>query len=181
MVQRMTGAGRVSANALSKEVGIGQPTLSRWLSEACSLAAVSERRENDGGTLERAPEDWSPQEKMMAVLESRAVNDNELGAWLRRRGLKEAHLRAWEQQTQEQATAVFAPREPKASLETRRRVKQLERELARKDKALAETSALLVLQGKMEALWAEEDDSTRQTSGSTSFRISQRRKRKGHG
>lgn len=179
MVQRMTGARRVSANSLSKEVGVGQPTLSLWLREAGMVTVVND--DDDDKARGRRPEDWSPQEKMSAVLESRTLSDAELGAWLRRKGLKEAHLREWEGRVQEQASAVFAPREARASVESRRRVKQLEKELARKDKALAETSALLVLQGKMEALWAEEDDPTRQSSASASSPTSRKRKRKGRG
>jgi len=178
MIQRMTGARRISANALSKEVGVAQPTLSLWLREASRVGVVSD---NDNDSPDRRPEEWSPQEKMMAVLEARSISDGDLGGWLRRKGLKVAHLRQWEELMQEQASAVFSPREPKASVESRRRVKQLEKELGRKDKALAETSALLVLQGKMEALWAEEDDPTRQSSGAASSRTSRKRKRKGRG
>ena len=40
----------------------------------------------------------------------------------------------------------------------RQRVKELERELRRKEKALAETAALLVLRKKMEAIWGDGED-----------------------
>jgi hypothetical protein len=114
-------------------------------------------------------------------MEAESVEETELGSWLRRKGLKEEHLIQWREALEERATAVFAPREPRASAESRRQVKQLEKELKRKDKALAETAALLVLQGKMQALWAEEDDATRQSSDETSSRISLRRKPRGRG
>ena len=84
-----------------------------------------------------------------------ADTEGELGSWLRCKGLTQAHLEQWQEALEERAAAVFAPREPRVSGESRKRVKELERELRRKDKALAETAALLVLQGKMEALWAE--------------------------
>jgi hypothetical protein len=41
-----------------------------------------------------------------------------------------------------------------------RQIRQLERDLARKDKALAEAAALLVLQKKVQAIWGDEDDDT---------------------
>ena len=41
MVQRMTPPGAISATALSAEVGVGQPTLSRWLREAASVDVVA--------------------------------------------------------------------------------------------------------------------------------------------
>jgi len=180
MVERMTGPRKVSANALSKEVGVPQGTLSRWLRMAGSVSSVSNDDERRKPKAKR-PEDWSPREKLAAVMEAGGVSDADLGAWLRRKGLTEEHLRQWQEALEDRAGAVFAPREQRASSEERRRVKELERELKRKDKALAETAALLVLQGKMEALWAAEDESTRQSSGEPSSRTSQKRKRKGRG
>ena len=42
-----------------------------------------------------AAEDWTPREKLEAVLEAGSLDDAELGAWLRRKGLKEVHLGRW--------------------------------------------------------------------------------------
>lgn len=177
MVQRMVGAGKVSSRALAREVGIHQSTLSRWRREASSVAAVTDSEHEKAAPTR--PEDWWPSEKLAAVMEAEVVSDADLGTWLRRKGLKEAHLRQWKETLQERATAVFAPREQRASAESRRQIKELERELKRKDKALAETAALLVLQGKMEALWAAEDDTTRQSNDEPSSRTSRRQKPRG--
>ena len=97
----------------------------------------------------------------------------------RRKGLTEEHLRQWRETLEERASAVFEPREPRVSAESRRRVLELERELKRKDKALAETAALLVLQGKMQALWADEDAPTRQSSDEPSSPASRKPKKRG--
>jgi len=180
MIQRMTGRRRMSAGALSKEVGVAQPTLSLWLREAGSLPAVKDDEKKRTPPARRA-EDWPAHEKLAAVMESESIAEADLGVWLRRRGLKEEHLRQWRETLEGRASAVFAPREPRANTESRKRVKELERQLKRKDKALAETAALLVLQGKMEALWAEEDDATRQTSDEPSSRTSRKRTRRGRG
>lgn len=177
MVQRMVGPGRVSANALSKEVGVAQPTLSLWLRQAGNLRGV--KADDDARQPARRPEDWSPREKLAAVLEAEGISEAELGGWLRRRGLTEEHLRQWREVLDERAGAVFAPREPRATAETRKRVKELERELKRKDKALAETAALLVLQGKVQALLAAEDDATRPSDDESSSRTSRKRRRRG--
>lgn len=173
MVGRMTGPGKVSAGALSREVGVPQPTLSLWLKAASRVSVVKD----DETTKPRArrPEDWTPEEKLAAVTEAAALSDADLGAWLRRKGLTEEHLRQW----RDTALSGLGARPSRASSEDRRRVKELERELQRKDKALAETAALLVLQGKMQALWAEKDDPTRQTSDEPSSRASRRRKQQG--
>ncbi len=174
MVERMTGPGKVSAGALSKEVGVPQPTLSLWLRAAGTVSPV-----NDDETTKpraRRPEDWTPQEKLAAVVEAAGVSDANLGAWLRRRGLTEEHIRQW----RDTALSGFGGQPSRSGSGDRRRVKELERELQRKDKALAETAALLVLQGKMEALWAGEDAPTRQTNDEPSSRASRRRKQRGH-
>ena len=177
MIQRLVGPARVSASALSREVGVAQATLSRWLASAGRLSVVSDDEEPKPRA--KRPEDWTPQSKLAAVMEAARLSDAELGAWLRSKGLTEEHLRQWREALEDGAAAVFAPREPRVSAESRRRVLELERELKRKDKALAETAALLVLQGKMEALWAEEDAPTRQSSDEPSSPASRKPKKRG--
>lgn len=155
MVQKMLG-GR-SANALAQEVGVNQPTLSRWLREAGTIRCVKRGKQNELGskTEGRRPDEWSAEEKLGAVLEAKGLSGAELGEFLRRRGLHEEQLREWE------AAAIESLRGRKGigkSPETKR-VKELERELRRKEKALAEAAALLVLRKKANALWGDEDAS----------------------
>ena len=111
---RMLGERRLSASALSKEVGIGQPTLSRWLKEASRVGVVNDS--DDENRVERRPEDWSPQEKLRAVVEAAELSEAELGVWLRRKGLKEEHLRQW----RELAMSAFTERPTRASVLLRR-------------------------------------------------------------
>lgn len=177
MIQRMVGRGKISASALSREVGVAQPTLSLWLKAAGRVSAVSDDEKSKPKVTR--PEDWTPQKKLEAVMEAARLSDAELGAWLRREGVTEEHLRQWRETVKERASAIFEPREPRVSAENRRRVLELERELKRKDKALAETAALLVLQGKMQALWEEEDAPTRQTSDEPSSPPSRKPKKRG--
>lgn len=162
--------------ALSRELGVSQPTLSRWLHEARNVGPVDSEREKKP---ERGPESWSPREKLEAVLEAARLSDVELGSWLRRRGLTEEHLRQWRGTLEERVDAVFSPPKPeRQSPGSRKRERELERELRRKDKALAETAALLVLRGKLDALWAGEDVTTRQTSDEPSSKQSTKRNRR---
>lgn len=78
MVQKMLG-GR-SANSLAQEIGMNQPTLSKWLRDASSLRAVKRREQNEPGKTEgRRPDDWSAEEKLEAVLEAKRLSDSELG------------------------------------------------------------------------------------------------------
>jgi len=159
MVQRMLGPRAVSANALSSEIGVHQPTLSRWLRSARdTMPIMSNRpRPSSGSPLApsaRRPEDWKPEERLRAVVEAAGLREAELGEFLRRSGLHEATLAEW------RATALEAlgPRRP--SGKEGKRVRELERELRRKERALAEAAALLVLQKKVHAIWGDEDEST---------------------
>lgn len=188
MVLRMTGARAVTATALAEEVGIAQPTLSRWLREAGGGAV-------EGATAITAPQLPAPehgadpvddrpvatttppsaptrttspgaprgsQDRFHLVMVAEGLGDAALGAFLRREGVHGAELTQWRQAMLE----ALAPPQGASSSGTadRRRVVHLERELARKDKALAEAAALLLLQKKLRAYLGGEDDDTQDRS-----------------
>ena len=80
MVQRMVGPAAISASRLALEVGVGQPTLSKWLREAQgSIGAVKFDSPPPPPATPRRPEDWSPEERLQAVLEASRLKDDELG------------------------------------------------------------------------------------------------------
>jgi hypothetical protein len=106
----------------------------------------------------KRPQDWNAKEKLAAVLEAASLSDEELGAFLRSKGLHEAQLQQWHDQMLAGLEPLTVPRGKKAP-ETKR-VRELEKELRRKDKALAETAALLVLKKKAQEIWGGEDDDT---------------------
>jgi len=164
MVRRMVGPSAVTASELERETGIPQPTLSRWLRGAGSVRLVSTKHDGpsavDAAHPEaKRPQDWSAKERMQLVLEAEGIGDQELGELLRRRGVHLEQLDAWRRALDDAfARPTASRRSPEA-----KRIKALEREIARKDKALAETAALLVLQKKLHLLLpaqADEDDDT---------------------
>jgi transposase-like protein len=106
----------------------------------------------------RRPQDFSPEEKLRIVQQASQLQDAELGAFLRREGLHEADLAEWREQVSEGALAALAGRRQRTT--EQKRVRKLESELRRKEKALAEAAALLILAKKSRALWPEEDDDT---------------------
>ena len=161
MVQKMLG-GR-SANSVAQEAGVNQPTLSKWLRDARTLRDVSKRKseQEPRKSAERRPADWSAEEKLAAVEQARGLSETELGELLRREGLHEEQLREWQQSVETAALeSLRGIRKTKATSAETKRIKELERELRRKEKALAETAALLVLRKKADALWGDEDAST---------------------
>lgn len=146
MVQKMTGPGARSANELAAEIGVHQTTLSEWKRKAMGKTATKSKR----------PQDWSAKEKLEAVNAAASLSEEELGGFLRSRGLHQVELERWRQEVLK-ALQGESRRLPKGSPE-KRRIRELERELRRKEKALAEAAALLVLQKKARAIWGDEDD-----------------------
>ena len=163
MVEKLAGPNPMSSVALAAETGVPQPTLSRWLREATTLRRrmTKQRDEEDAAVaaVEGAPEgpERTPEEMLSLVIEAASVPATELGEWLRRKGIHAAQLEEWRGVA---LSGFTGKREPSKDKVTARHIRQLERELARKDKALAEAAALLVLKKKVQEIWGDEDDDT---------------------
>jgi transposase len=148
VLQRLVGPHAVSATALAKELGVSQESLSRWLRQARSV-----------GEMPASKKQWTGAEKLRVVTAAAGLTGSDLGAFLRREGLHEAQLAAWREAAEAALGAPAARPRPGGSPEAQR-IGELERELRRKDRALAETAALLVLKKKVRAIWGDEDDAT---------------------
>jgi transposase len=174
MVKRMVGPGAVSASVLARQVGVSQPTLSQWLRGANRVAAMPPPPEEKTPATPPAPKKWTPEEKLRVLAAAQGLTAEELGALLRREGLHEAQLQEWRQAAagalSGAAGEALPSKERKRLAAAEKRVKELERELHRKEKALAETAALLVLEKKLQAMgWDErhledEDDAADEKS-----------------
>ncbi len=160
MVQRLLAPGAAPAAHIASETGVHQTTLSRWLREARTLAAVTPPPGSPStppSPSVRRPEDWTAEEKLLAVERAGAISGTQLGEFLRREGLHEAQLAEWRRTALE---GLRGPAKAARGSGEGKRVRELERQLRRKDKALAEAAALLVLQKKAQALWGDADDDT---------------------
>ena len=159
----------MTATALSSELGISQPTLSRWLRGAQdSLGSMSQDRStapaSSPAPKARRAADWPAEERLRVVVEAGRLTEAELGAFLRREGLHEATLREWRAAALEGLSPDGTTRSKQKRSSDQKRVRELEREIRRKDRALAETAALLVLQKKVQAIWGNEDGDTESRS-----------------
>lgn len=165
MLQKMLGPDAVSAAALSREVGIHQSTLSRWRREKTKRGSVSSEREPGQGPRRRRKR--AAKEKIRIVMEAGALKDEELGAFLRREGLHEVELEELRQEVMKAAEAGLEARPKRGPSPEQKELQKVKKELARKEKALAETAALLVLRGKLEAfLSGDEEGDTNKKSES---------------
>jgi len=143
VLKRMLLPNNVAIRQLSQEEGIGEPTLFSWRVEARGKGQLLP--DADAG-----PDGWPSCDKFAAVLETAALNEADLAEYCRKRGLYPAQIATWRAAC-EQANdwdRASAARLGRATKEEKKRVKDLERELARKDRALAKTAALLILRKK---------------------------------
>ena len=147
IVARLLPPESAAIDVVSREVGVSVGTLERWRAQA--LAAP--------GELASSQRRWTPAARLEAVITTAAMDEAARSAWCRGQGLFPAELEAWKHD------AIAGLGEPRAASavearQDRRRVKELERELHRKDKALAETAALLVLRKKLDAVFRDGED-----------------------
>ena len=138
---------------LALEEGISEATLYNWRQEARSKGGLMP--DGDAG-----PEGWNARDKFAAVLESAALNEQETAEYCRRKGIFSHQLEQWRKAC-ENANDWDSQANIKLKSERktdRKRIKDLEKELQRKEKALAEAAALLVLQKKLQAIWGDPED-----------------------
>lgn len=157
MVAKMLGPDAVSACELSRRVGVPHQTLSRWL-KAVKGHAMSDFKEEPTMNTPRRPKDWSAEERLAAVTRAATMTEDELGAFLRQSGLKSADLERWRDSMLKAVATDGRRPAARRNPQDRKRIRELERELRRKEKALAETAALLTLKKKAQEIWGDPED-----------------------
>ena len=104
---------------------------------------------------------WSAEAQFSVLVEAGLMNRQELSEYCRKKGLCPQQLEQWKAEFIAAHSAFKPARKSTAPprSDDKKRIKKLERALVRKDKALAEAEALLVLSKKAAAIWpAQEDD-----------------------
>ena len=146
-VIKLLTRGKRTIREVALELNVNYQTARNWTKKgAANKAVVSEPKE-------KRPQDWSSSEQLQALNETHALSGEALQTWCRERGLFAHHLSSWK-------TVFCAPAKALADTGPWRSLKneneQLRRELLRKEKALSEAAALLMLQKKFRALWEDE-------------------------
>lgn len=144
-VARLLPPESAAVDVVSRELGISTATLERWRAEALAEPATDRT--------------WSAAARLEAVIATAAMDEAAQSAWCREHGVYPSELGRWRHSA---VAALADPDEPSAqerqSRHSRRRIRELEREVKRKDKALAETAALLVLSKKLSAVFEDGAD-----------------------
>lgn len=139
---RILSRGKRSIAEICEEEGIGKSTAANWLRlRAKPFAMKKEKRSHK----------WDPEKKLKVLLETASLSESELGAYLRKEGLFSTQLDEWKN---EFLSSMATIRKSKPAKDDRdQKIRSLEKEILRKDKALAEASALLILQKKVNLIW----------------------------
>ena len=153
IIKKMMASNPVSISELVKETGVSDVTLYKWRTASRNKGnAVPENAIN--------AEKWTSANKLATVIETAALNEAEIGEYCRTKGLYAEQIREWK-------TAALSGYEQTQQIEKskqrtrqadQKQIKGLKSELRRKEKALAETAALLVLSKKWEAIWGENEE-----------------------
>jgi transposase-like protein len=144
---KLLSRGSRSVKSVAQELNVNYHTAKNWLKRGSTVKAGLVR------VKERRPQDWSAQDQLVALHETHGLPGDALQAWCRERGLFAHHLTTWRAAFCETAKAGPGARELRSLKEEN---DQLKRDLLRKEKALSEAAALLILQKKFRALWEDE-------------------------
>lgn len=153
IIKRMMPPNNESVAQIAKEEGISEVTLYKWRKSARTAGMATP---GNGQTSDK----WSSQDKFLIVMETFSMNELELAEYCRKKGLYREQIEAWKSvclQANEQAFDQ-AKQLNGALKDEQKRAKQLEKELQKKEKALAEAAALLLLRKKAQAIWGDDEE-----------------------
>lgn len=140
--------GQRTVRSICEESGVLQTTAANWLQNSGRVGANAKPR----GRMK-----WTPEAKLNAVVETTNLVESELGAYLRREGLYSNQVADWRAEIIKQ----LGVKSPFKRDERDDHIRVLEREILRKDKALAEASALLILEKKVALIWGKNEEAGR--------------------
>ena len=153
IIKQMLSPQNKSVSQLEKETGIARQTLFAWKCQAKEKGIVI----TDG---EVQTEKWSTKDKFMIVVETASLNNTELSEYCRKKGLYVEQVEAWKDACMQAngGVAQEAEKLSKANKDKEKEIRKLEKELKRKEAALAETAALIVLRKKAQAIWGDNEE-----------------------
>lgn len=152
-VRKMMPPNAMSVAQVGRETGVSEQTLYNWRNRL--------RHEGKAVPADPSnPEHWSGENKLAVVIETAGLNEEELAEYCRRKGLYVEQIARWREAAIAGAQTLrpLSAEERRELQQERKKTRKLEKELKRKEKALAEAAALLVLQKKAQAIWGDGED-----------------------
>ncbi len=150
----------ITLSEMSETLGVSRSALQRWIIQSKNQQldtshSPMQRVENK----EKRPQDWNGEERLKLIIASDGLSEEDTSELCRTRGIFPHHIKEWKQQIIA-GTGLSGETKKQVSIKNlRHEIKELNKDLNRKNKALAETAALLVLQKKVNAIWGNDGDS----------------------
>jgi len=148
-VLRQVLQGNKAQHEIAGEYGIGRSTIGKWLKDYRQKGNIQLNSQ------ERRPKDWTAQERMTALIETGSMSAEERTGWCRKKGLFTHNLDQWKKEAIAGMSKVPGGKHSEEVKALKKENLSLKRDLTRKEKALAETAALLVLKKKAQEIWGE--------------------------
>ena len=139
-----------SVAQISRDTGVCEPTLYTWKKQYQKEGVAVPADPSN-------PENWSGEDKLLVVIETAALNEQELSEYCRKKGLYADQIVRWKEGAiaGNEAQERLSKAERRELQQLKKRSRKTEKELRRKEKALAEAAALLVLEKKVQAIWGD--------------------------
>jgi transposase len=153
IIKKMMPPNPISVPQLVKETGVTDVTLYKWRKDYRNQGIAVPANQNK-------PDQWSAEDKLAVVIETASLNEAQLSEYCRSKGLYPEQVNKWKTSalTGYQNSQQLKKEKTLNQQQDKKKIKQLEAELRRKEKALAETAALLVLSKKCQAIWGENEE-----------------------
>ena len=150
IITKLLPPSNASVLDVAKETGIPKDTLYCWRVKYRNISASESDQNQQSCNL-------SSEEKLTIVIETASLNETETSEYCRRKGLYPDQINGWTSVIKQSLTrkAPVSKDDRKTAQQQEKTIKQLQTELNRKDKALAEAAALLILEKKIQSIWSK--------------------------
>lgn len=146
----------VPLTAVARSLNVNARTLLYWVQKIPS--ETNNRIPSRGDTIQKSPYNWTSQEKFEAITNSTSLTGEELNEFCRKKGIFPHHLETWKKEFIEAQNKKNSDKAGEIR-ELKNEIKKLNADLNRKDKALAEAAALLILKKKAQEIWGSNEES----------------------
>ena len=137
---------------IAMEYGIGKSTIGKWLRQYRQNGSINLK------SKEKRPKDWTSEGRITALITTGSMSPEECASWCRKKGIFPHHLEQWKKDAISGMAAGSRKKQSETEKQLRKENSALKKDLNRKEKALAETAALLVLKKKAQAIWGEPEE-----------------------
>tara|TARA_R110001592_G_scaffold342748_1_gene632755 strand:- start:811 stop:1311 length:501 start_codon:yes stop_codon:yes gene_type:complete len=153
LLRKLLPPHNLSVAELARQEGMAEQTLYNWRKQAKAGGAAVPGDQ-------KLTDNWSAEARLAVVIETAALSEIELNEYCRSKGLFPQQVKAWKAAclTGQHSAKAQNQADREQAKADKRRIRQLERELNRKEKALAEAAALLVLRKKLNAYWGDDSE-----------------------